>query len=159
MPASMDCVFETASPEATLAFGRQIGLRARPGTVVALVGPLGAGKTQWVKGVAAGLGVSDVRVVCSPTFVIIREHQGRLRLYHVDTYRVSSADIAAIGFDEMCKAGGVVVVEWADRILDILPDDCLTITFEPTGAERRLLTCRASGPLSESLLADVQNGR
>jgi tRNA threonylcarbamoyladenosine biosynthesis protein TsaE len=145
-------IYESNSVEETRRFGRLLGECAGAGTVVGLIGPLGAGKTQFVKGIAAGLDVDDVRRVCSPTFVIVREHPGRLRLYHVDAYRVGSADLAAVGFDEMCRAGGVVVAEWADRVSDLLPDDLLMITIELTGESQRRLNCRASGPRSLRLL-------
>jgi len=148
-------VYESDSVDATVRFGRCLGQRAEPGTVIGLIGPLGTGKTQLVKGIAAGLEVEDARRVCSPTFIIIREHAGRLRLYHVDAYRVSSNDLLAIGFDEICKAGGLVAVEWADRVADILPEDSLTITIEPVGPEGRRLSCRAAGPTSHRLLADL----
>ncbi|MBN1342653.1 MAG: tRNA (adenosine(37)-N6)-threonylcarbamoyltransferase complex ATPase subunit type 1 TsaE [Phycisphaerae bacterium] len=147
-----ELIYESESEAATRAFGRRLGQWAEPDTVVALIGPLGAGKTQLVKGLAAGLEVRDVRKVSSPTFVIIREHPGRLRLYHADAYRVTAADLSEIGFEEMCFAGGIVVVEWADRAEDILPDDCLRITIDPTGPEQRRLICRPTGDRSRRLL-------
>ncbi len=149
-------VYDSASPQATYHFGRLLGQQVEPNAVIGLIGPLGAGKTHLVKGIAAGLDVPEVRTVCSPTFVIVREHIGRMRLYHVDTYRVCSADIAALGFDEMCKAGGLVVVEWADRIIDIMPEDRLTVTLEPTAAQQRRLICLAHGAQSEGLIGRVQ---
>ena len=152
MSGTDEYVFDSDSVDATKRLGRRLGSRAEPDTVVALIGPLGAGKTQLAKGVATGLGVTDERLVTSPTFVIVREHAARLRLYHVDAYRVSSPELAAIGFDEICTAGGVVLVEWADRVDDLLDDDHLTITIEPTGPDQRRLTCRAAGPRSQRLL-------
>ncbi len=149
MSDSIEQVYESSSPASTLDLGRRFGLSAEPGLVLALHGPLGAGKTHFVRGLAHGLGVSELRKVCSPTFIIAREHAGRLRLYHVDAYRVNSAAVEAIGFEEMCTSGGVVVVEWADRIADLMPADCLSISIEPTGAETRRFRCRASGPLSQ----------
>ncbi len=147
----------TTGVEETLAVGRALGGTLRAGDFVALTGPLGAGKTQLVKGIAAGLDVDDVRRVSSPTFVIVREHAARLRLYHADAYRVSSAELSAIGFHEMCTAGGLVVVEWADRVVDILPEDRLTITIEPTGAEQRRLTCHAAGERTSRLLDGLRS--
>jgi tRNA threonylcarbamoyladenosine biosynthesis protein TsaE len=153
VPIQQSVVYESECVEDTLRFGRLLGECAEADTLVGLIGPLGAGKTQFVKGIAVGLDVDDVRKVCSPTFVIVREHPGRLRLYHVDAYRVGSIDLAAIGFDEICNAGGIVVVEWADRVSDLLPDDHLMITIEPAGESRRRLACSASGPCSARLLA------
>lgn len=152
MPDLDAFIYESRSVDATKALGRRLGRCAQAGTVVGLVGPLGAGKTQLVKGIAVGLGVEDERCVSSPTFVIVREHPGRLRLYHADAYRVSSPELAAIGFDEMCQSGGIVVLEWADRVADLLPDDHVIITIEPTGAEHRRLACRATGAVSRQLI-------
>ena len=150
-----ESVFQSDSVEATRLFGQRLGQWAEPGTTVALIGPLGAGKTHLAKGVAVGLDVADERKVISPTFVIVREHAARLRLYHVDAYRVSAGELADIGFEEMCSAGGVVLVEWADRATEILPDDHLTITIDPTGANTRRLSCRAVGVIAHRLLAKL----
>jgi tRNA threonylcarbamoyladenosine biosynthesis protein TsaE len=155
MSGETDVIYTSDSVEATKQLGRRIGQAAEPMAMVALIGPLGAGKTQLVKGIAIGLGVADERAVCSPTFVIVRQHMGRLRLYHADAYRVSSPELAAIGFLEMCSAGGIVVLEWADRVLDLLPDDRLSIHIDPTGAEQRTLTCRAGGERSRRFLERV----
>lgn len=144
--------------EATDRFGRRLGAALRRGHVVALIGPLGSGKTTLVKGIADGAGVGDLRQVNSPTFVIVNEYEaGRtppgLRLYHVDAYRLrGSRDLEAIGFDEMCAAGAVVV-EWADKVADALPADRLTINLEPIDENRRRFHCTADGPAAQSLLA------
>ncbi len=128
--------------------GRALGSLLEQGHVVALIGPLGAGKTTLVKGIAAGAGVRDLRQVNSPTFVIVNEYEGHLRseplpIYHIDVYRLrGSEDLDAIGFDEMCR-GGVVIVEWADRVIDLLPADRLTITIEPKDEDVRVLHCSA----------------
>lgn len=124
------------SPDETLAIGRRIGSVATPGTLIALVGDLGAGKTQLAKGIAAGLGVETV--VNSPTFVLMNEHVGRLRLYHVDAYRLSDPEEAiAAGLLDDRQAGGVTVIEWADRLDGWLPNERLAIELaapigEPT---------------------------
>lgn len=142
---------DSDSAEATHEIGRRLGAVLAVGDVVALVGPLGAGKTRLVKGIADGAGVRDLRAVNSPTFVIVNQYEaasagGRLCIHHVDTYRLrDGGDLEALGFDEMC-AGGAVVIEWADRVADILPPDVLTITIEPTGDDTRVLRAEASGP-------------
>ncbi len=154
MPETTDSTFESHSVDQTRRFGRRLGESAEPDTVMALIGPLGAGKTQLVKGIAVGLGIDDERRITSPTFVILKEHRGgRLRLYHVDVYRVESADLSAIGFEEACTSGGLVAVEWAEKIGDLLPEDTLSISFEPTGPEQRRLHCSAFGERSARLLA------
>jgi tRNA threonylcarbamoyladenosine biosynthesis protein TsaE len=123
-----------------------------PGTCLALVGPLGAGKTQLAKGVAEGLGVTAV--VNSPTFIIVNEHAGRLPLFHVDAYRLTDADEArqAGVFDER-EASGVTVIEWADRLDGWLPVDRLQVEIDPdpAGPERRILHWTATGPLHAEL--------
>jgi len=122
------------SPDETLDLGRRIGAIATPGTVVALVGDLGAGKTQLAKGIAAGLGVASV--VNSPTFVLMNEHAGRLRLYHVDAYRLGDPEEAlAAGLLDDRQAGGVTVIEWADRLDGWLPDERLAVELAVPGGE------------------------
>jgi len=144
------------SPERTRALGRAIGQRAGAGTVLALVGPLGAGKTQLAKGVADGLGV--VSVVNSPTFVLMNEHLGRLRLYHVDAYRLGDAEEAsAAGLLDEREVDGVTVIEWADRLDGWLPEERLDIHLEaPAGAPmRRVLRWTALGATHQSLAVEA----
>ncbi len=132
------------SPEATRDQAQALAANLQPGDVVALVGPLGAGKTQFVKGLAAGLGVVDPQGVNSPTFTLIQEYHGRATLYHLDAYRLAGArELDALGFDELLDAGGVVVVEWADRVSAMLPPEAIWIELTPTGEQSRTLTVRA----------------
>jgi len=126
------------SVEETREFGRRLGEAAEPGDVIGLVGPLGAGKTQLVKGIAVGAGVAEERIVNSPTFVLVNEYEGRLHVFHLDAYRLSaSRELAAIGFEEMCAAAGLVVVEWADKVADIMPANTMWITLTPSGETSR----------------------
>ena len=151
-------VLTSDSVDGTRAIGRQLGQALTCGQVVALVGPLGAGKTTLVKGLAEGANVLRPREVNSPTFVLINEYEtepqrGGLRLFHVDAYRLHGGDdLDALGFDELCTEGAVLI-EWADRVEDILPDDVLTIRLEPVGDIQRRLTCFATGAQSQQLLA------
>ena len=141
-------------PSATRAIGRALGREARPGTLIALIGELGAGKTQLAKGVAEGLEVPTV--VNSPTFVLMNEHVGRLRLYHVDAYRLAQPGEALdAGLIEDRQSDGVVVVEWADRLEGWLPADRLEITISGDGAvpSARKLRWTANGS-SHARLAD-----
>lgn len=113
----------------TFALGRDFAARARHGDVLALAGDLGAGKTHFVQGLAAGLGIAAE--VTSPTFTLIHEYTGgRLPLFHIDCYRLDAEeDLLAIGLDEYFAGGGVTAVEWADKFPGLLPADALWIRF------------------------------
>lgn len=146
----------STAPEDTLELGRAIGAAAGPGTVVALTGELGAGKTQLAKGVASGLGIGSV--VNSPTFVLMNEHVGRLRLYHIDAYRLGDGEEAvASGLLDERQADGVVVVEWADRLDGWLPAERLEIHMAtPADAPlRRILRWSAVGATHRRLAAEA----
>lgn len=110
--------------EDTQALGERLGRDAAAGTVIALCGGLGAGKTHLTKGIAAGAG-ADGNLVSSPTFSLVQEYPGgRLPVFHFDFYRMNSAEeILAIGWDEYLEAGGLCVVEWADLYPQLLPPD------------------------------------
>ena len=141
----------------TRAVGRALGRAAQPGTLLALTGPLGAGKTQLAKGVAEGLGVESV--VNSPTFILMNEHDGRLRLFHVDAYRLSDPEEAlAAGLLDERQAAGVTVVEWADRLDGWLPADRLEIAIglEPADARSRTLDWRAHGAVATTVAAALE---
>jgi tRNA threonylcarbamoyladenosine biosynthesis protein TsaE len=113
--------------KATEQFGREFAEDLRPGSVVALIGPLGAGKTTLAKSIARGLGVTET--LTSPTFTIVQEYEsGRLPLYHFDVYRVSDADeLFEMGFEEYLNGKGVCLIEWADLIEDMLPSRTITL--------------------------------
>ena len=125
------------NPQATLAFGRETGQACGPGEVLGLVGDLGAGKTHFVKGLAAGLGYEGE--VTSPTFALVHEYPGgRLPLFHLDFYRLDSADeLLGLGWDEYLEAGGVVVAEWADRFPALMPPGTRWIELRPDGRDGR----------------------
>ena len=148
----------SSSPDATRAAGRALGRAiGHEGAALALEGPLGAGKTLFVKGLAEGLGV-DPALVSSPTFVIANEYPlpgGRV-LAHVDLYRLESLpELEATGFLDWLAPGHVVAVEWSDRIPEALPRERLTVVFSaPTGeASQRRQNAIASGPGAQALLA------
>ncbi|MBN2210782.1 MAG: tRNA (adenosine(37)-N6)-threonylcarbamoyltransferase complex ATPase subunit type 1 TsaE [Sedimentisphaerales bacterium] len=123
----------------TIALGERIGQHLRGGEVLALIGELGTGKTHLIKGLAQGLGVAGADDVTSPTFTLVNELQGRLKLYHVDAYRLENfRQLEALGFDEFCHIGSVVVVEWADRVWDLLAEyEPICIRLEHIAGERR----------------------
>jgi len=141
---------------ATEALGRQLAALLLPGAVVALVGPLGAGKTHLVRAIAEGLGVTDSRVVTSPTFVLIQEYNARLPIYHFDAYRLhSEAEFDDLGTQEYYDSGGVCLIEWADRVPGSLPPEHLRITLEPTGPTSRRVTLEAAGSRYEHILQQL----
>ena len=131
-------VFRTNSPAQTVALGERLGGELDTGDLVALVGPLGAGKTVLVRGLARGLGVADERVVCSPTYVLVHEYAGRVPVFHVDLYRLAdpAGELAGLGLEEMLRSG-VVLVEWADRAGGALPVPHRRVTIRPTGRRSR----------------------
>ena len=117
---------DTNSPEETRELGRKIGKLALPGDIYLLVGQLGAGKTCLTQGIAWGLGIEEYTL--SPSFVIMRELHGRLPLYHMDFYRLDNInEIADLGLDDYLYGRGVCVIEWAEKGMDILPDDHLLV--------------------------------
>jgi len=124
------------SPRDTETVGERLGRTLGPGAVVALIGELGAGKTCFVQGLVRGLGVS-VRAT-SPTFVLINEYQGRVPVHHVDAYRTKHlAELEDLGLVELFDGRGVTVVEWADRLLPLLPPSAIHVTIEGVGDEPR----------------------
>ncbi len=143
--------FVTSSPEETAAIGRRIGEACGPGTLLALVGDLGAGKTRFVKGLAAGLGAAREEEVTSPTFVLMNLHRGRLALAHFDLYRLETVDLAALGFHDF-RQDGVIAVEWAEKVDAALLGDHVRVSFEVAGETSRRLMFQARGVRSEQLL-------
>lgn len=126
------------SPDQTEALAIALARDFRGGECVALEGELGAGKTQFVRGLLRGLG-GDPRAVSSPTYVLLNIYErGRLRLFHLDAYRVGGPeDFEGIGFEELLDQGGVVVVEWASRVRDLLPAGTIWVKIESVDEDRR----------------------
>jgi len=142
------------SLEDTLAIARALGAGLRPGDVVALYGDLGAGKTLFCKGVGEALGISPDRIV-SPTFTIVTEHAGPVPLTHIDVYRLAGAREAdEIGMRELLSGDGVCLVEWAEKIREFLPTDCIQVTFSISGDDRReIAVVAADRPAFDDFLA------
>jgi tRNA threonylcarbamoyladenosine biosynthesis protein TsaE len=132
-------MFISNSVEETIAAGRIYGRNAAKGDVFALAGDLGAGKTQFVKGVVAGL--ESRAEVTSPTFVLVHEYGGgRLPVYHFDFYRLDNSDaVLRLGFDDYVFGDGVALIEWADRYPDLIPKEASWISFELTGENKRVI--------------------
>ena len=123
-------VIETWGPEETRAFGKKMGQEARPGQVICLNGDLGVGKTIFTQGFAEGLGISEP--VNSPTFTIIQEYEsGRMPFYHFDVYRIGDIEeMEEIGYDDYFYGNGICLIEWANLIEEILPEQIIEITIE-----------------------------
>jgi len=144
---------ELPDEAATARAGRLLGRMAVAGTVVAMMGPLGAGKTTFTRAMAEGLEVADTGAVSSPTFTLLQHYPGRLTMHHSDAYRLKSpAEFDDLGAAEWLSAGGVCVVEWADRVAHLLPDDLLALALEIAGPVGRVLRARATGPEHAALL-------
>ncbi len=140
----------------TVSFGKRFGKKLRPGDVIALVGPLGSGKTTFAKGVALGLGVKDEDEVKSPTYVLVHQYQGKYLIYHLDLFRLGKIDeIEGIGWDDLLSNGAVILVEWADQVEGYLPKNYLQIEFKISGETKREISCQAFGEYYESLIQEV----
>ena len=147
--------FTSTSVEQTRLIGQLIGERLSPGTVIALDGTLGAGKTHLTQGIAAGLGVPAGSVV-SPTFTICIPYEARLLMLHLDAYRIKSPEeVDQLGLDESVSDGVVLVVEWASRIEMLLPPIDLKIQLTQTTQDSRELTFDAISPVGQELVQDV----
>jgi tRNA threonylcarbamoyladenosine biosynthesis protein TsaE len=133
-----DFTWISNSPQETYDFGKYLGENLQPGDLVALSGELGAGKTCLTQGIASGLGVPDEYLVTSPTFTIINEYPGRLTLYHLDLYRLSGVrDLDEIGYEDCLTDSGVVVMEWAEKIREVLPESALFLVITYLDEDRR----------------------
>ena len=138
---------------ATEALGRRLGGLLFPGAVVALVGQLGAGKTHLTRAIAEGLGVRNPAAVNSPTFVLIQEYPARLPVFHFDAYRLSGPrEFAELGAEEYFHGDGVSVVEWADKVADVMPAERLTVTITLTGPTSRRFEIEARGGRYEAVV-------
>lgn len=144
-PVAAERVVTTTDAAATRTLAARLAAVARPGDLLCLVGDLGAGKTQFAKGFAVGLGITDV--VSSPTFVLMSEYQGRLPLFHVDLYRLDdAADALAGGLLDERQLEGVALVEWAERLGPALPASRLDVVIDGTGDDPRRITLRSADP-------------
>lgn len=150
-------ILEADSPEKTFAIGKKLGEILREGDVVALIGELGSGKTTFTQGLADGLGISGEYTVTSPTFNLINEYPGRIFLFHMDVYRLSSvSDLDDLGFDEYLNRKGVTVVEWAEKIITAIPREAIFINFECTAEETRKLFIEALASKIEAIKKNVE---
>ncbi len=141
-----------SSPEVTECLGKRLGSHLAGGEVIALSGELGTGKTVLVRGLATGLGI-PAELITSPTFILIHEYQGRLRLIHADLYRIENLrELSSLGFHEYFQPSHTVAIEWAERMSPELPDDRLDIHLHHEQPTIRKATLTPKGPQSHNLL-------
>jgi len=145
----------TSSDDDTRSLGMLLGQLLRPGDVVTLSGDLGAGKTTLSQGIGLGLGVGEP--VTSPTFALVHEYEGRVPVWHLDTYRVGSCDeLVDLSWDDLLSGGGVVLVEWPERIADALPPERLDIELAYVDADTRSLRLEPRGSRMTELVGRLE---
>ena len=147
--------FVSRSPEDTKKLGAALGRMASEGDIFFLIGDLGAGKTCLTQGIAIGLGVKEN--VMSPTFVLVREHKGRMPLYHIDLYRLDKIDeIINLGLEQYLDDYGLSVIEWAEKGSEVLPRENLYIGLNYISENERNLTFKSSGSRYDDLLKKLK---
>jgi tRNA threonylcarbamoyladenosine biosynthesis protein TsaE len=148
-------VLQTKSTSETIRIGKNIGSLLLPGDVVTLVGELGAGKTQFIKGLAAGVGIRKSTYVSSPSFTLINEYEGKIPLYHIDLFRLKAEKEAEeLGLEEYFQGRGVTAIEWADRIPSLLPKELLWVHIYYAGKNVRSLEMIPMGKRFEELIME-----
>lgn len=149
-------VIQTRSASETVRIGKTIGARLQPGDVVALVGNLGAGKTQFIKGLAAGVGIGDPTYIASPSFTLINEYPGKWPFYHIDLFRLGGMEEAeGLGLEDYFEGRGVTAIEWADRISSLLPGELLFISIAYTDKNTRSIEIIGKGKRYEDLVKEL----
>jgi tRNA threonylcarbamoyladenosine biosynthesis protein TsaE len=145
------------SDQETILIGQEIGSLLAEGDVIALVGELGSGKTWLAKGIAQGLGVSPATVVASPSFALVNEYQGRVTLFHMDVYRLETlSELLSAGLEEYLHADGVVVLEWANRWPEILPEHTITVEFLIVDDHSRKITLISRSARAAEILSAIK---
>ena len=147
----------TNSGKETIRLGQSLGSLLTAGDVVGLVGELGSGKTWLTKGIALGLGVDPATVVTSPSFALVNEYEGKVTLYHIDVYRLGNvAEFISAGLEEYLYAGGVVVLEWADRWPEILPENSIRVELSIPNENERLIKFAAIHPRAVQIIESLR---
>ncbi len=146
--------FKTNNATETEELGRKLGEALKGGEVIAMTGDLGAGKTTMTKALAKGLGIDDH--VTSPTFTILNEYEGRLKLFHFDVYRIDDIEeMYDLGFEEYIYGDGVSIIEWSNLIKEILPDDTINIEILATDDEKRNIKISGRGKKFDNLSKEL----
>ena len=154
----MEYLFISHSPAATSELGEKTGRLLEDGAVIGLIGGLGCGKTLLTRGICAGLDV-PLRQVNSPTFVLVNEYKGRLPVFHLDLYRIGSeADGVELGIADYLRraASGVIIIEWAEKILPLLPADLLKVEFEMLSTRKRRIIFSSVAKRYASLFRELK---
>lgn len=151
--------FLTANTTETQKLGKSIGERLHPGSIIALMGELGCGKTCFTKGLCAGLGIAK-REVNSPSFTLANEYNGKFPVYHLDLYRIEDIETSIdMGLTDylLRSDSGILIVEWAERILPLLSDNYLEVSFSVISPRKRLIVLTAHGERFNKLLDEMDN--
>jgi tRNA threonylcarbamoyladenosine biosynthesis protein TsaE len=148
----------TQNYEETQKLGEELGRSLAPGSIVALIGELGSGKTTLVQGIGKGLGISSL--IKSPSFVIIHEYAGSVPLYHFDLYRIAhKEEVVSLGYEDyFYQKKGIVVIEWAEKIVGLLPTEYLKIELEITNSSKRRITLRAYSSFYRKAIEKMKKG-
>jgi tRNA threonylcarbamoyladenosine biosynthesis protein TsaE len=146
----------TCSANETFAFARGIGERLKEGDILALSGELGSGKTCFTGGLARGLGVTEDYQITSPTFTLINEYPAKHKLYHFDVYRLNDySDLEDLGYEEYFAGRGVVVIEWAEKIAEIIPENAIFIKFEYIDENKRKIEIKGLESKMKDLCIEI----
>ncbi|MFH0844710.1 MAG: tRNA (adenosine(37)-N6)-threonylcarbamoyltransferase complex ATPase subunit type 1 TsaE [Pseudomonadota bacterium] len=150
-------IYTTSSDQETISVGKRLGELLTAGDVIALVGELGSGKTWFAKGLALGLGVNPTTVITSPSFSLVNEYPARYPFYHMDLYRLQTlTEVFSAGLEEYIYAGGVVVVEWADRWPEIIPEWRIKGAFLISDDFHRKIHLSGDHPRSLEVLEEME---
>jgi len=155
----MNLTLISYSVDDTINIGSVIGENLNGGEIIALTGELGSGKTCITGGIARGMGISEEYYITSPTFTLINEYPGRIPLYHLDVYRLSgSRDLEDLGYEEYFYGKGAIVIEWADKIRDIIPKDSIFIYLRYLDEEKREIEISYKGDKTVQIINRVNEG-
>ena len=149
----MEKVIKVNNLKETIELGKRLGEKLKPQMLITLSGDLGAGKTTFTKGIGLGLGIE--KIINSPTFTILKQYHGRSNLSHFDAYRLEDQD-DDLGFEEIFDSDDICVIEWAEFIADILPEERLEIIIKKIDEDSREFTFKAVGSKYEQLMEDFK---
>lgn len=147
------------SDQWTRKLGETLGRLLQSGSVVALIGELGSGKTVFAQGLARGLGVGPDEYVSSPSFALVNQYRGRVPIFHVDTYRLrNEPEMVALGYEDYFDPNGVTIIEWADKVRGLLPEKYVAVEFTITGPETREIRIELVGEWPLQAASELMDG-